>query len=188
MKARLVAGLMGIGVSLSLWTLAQLSGTRLSSLAQGTELPIRGIARGESKIKVGDKAPLVIPEMVTAHQAGKVIALMLGYSSHCPWCDRMERYIYAVMEETKSFGGQAVLIERQTEHAKMIPPHPEGLKLKAAYGVEGQPWLFLIDRQGMVRFVYPVFVPGDLFQQNVAELLQEGQDGRNISWRKGGKE
>src|SRR3972149_5992201 len=59
----------------------------------GTNLPIRGIARGEPKIKIGDKAPLTPPELEKAHKEGKVIALQLGFSSHCPWCDRMNRYI-----------------------------------------------------------------------------------------------
>ena len=57
--------------------------------AFATNLPIRGIARGESKIRIGDKAPLTTPELERAHKEGKVIALQLGFSSHCPWCDRM---------------------------------------------------------------------------------------------------
>lgn len=144
----------------------------ISSAAFATELPIRGIARGESKIKVGDKAPLVTTELKKAHEQGKVIVLMLGYSSHCPWCDRMERYIFEIMKDTNNFNDKAFFMMVQTEHAKLIPPHPEGPKLKEAYGVEGQPWLFIIDQKGIVRFVYKIFVASDVFKRNIEELLR----------------
>src|SRR3989304_1460430 len=65
--------------------------------AFATDLPIRGIARGEPKIKIGDKAPLTTPELEKAHKEGKVIALQLGFPPHCPWCDRMDRYINEIM-------------------------------------------------------------------------------------------
>lgn len=175
MKGKFFPERMGIGLSILIFTLTSLSSARFPSSAYGTELPIRGIARGEPKVKVGDQAPLLIPEMIQAHQEGKVIALMLGYPSHCPWCDRMDRYIYVIMEETSHFNHRAVFIQRQTEHAKMILPHPEGVQLKAAYGAEGQPWLFIIDNQGTVRFIYMVFVPGEVIKQNIMELLEEGK-------------
>lgn len=145
----------------------------LSSHAFATELPIRGIARGESKIKVGDKAPLITPELENAHKQGKVIALMLGYPSHCPWCDRMDRYIYVMMKETNDFDNRVKFIQVQTEHAKLIPPPEQGVRLKEAYGIEGQPWLFIIDKKGTMRFIYKIFVTSDVFKRNVEELLGE---------------
>lgn len=141
--------------------------------AHATDLPLRGIARGEPKIKAGDKAPLIIEELEDANREGKVIALMLGYPSHCPWCDRMDRYIYVMMQETGNFDNRVVFIQRQIEHAKLIAPPPEGIRLKDAYGVEGQPWLFIIDRSGTVRFIYKVFVSSDTFRKNIEELLKE---------------
>ncbi|MBI1987176.1 MAG: thioredoxin family protein [Nitrospinae bacterium] len=175
MKAKSFMGRMEIGVSLFLLSLGPIYGSRVLSPAYGTELPIRGIARGESRIKVGDKAPLLVPDLIKAHEGGKVIALMLGYPSHCPWCDRMDRYIDEIMKETKNFDDRAVFVQRQTEHAKMILPHPEGVQLKAAYGAEGQPWLFIIDKRGIVRFIYLVFVPSEIFKQNITELLGESK-------------
>ena len=135
------------------------------SSSHATELPIRGIARGESKIKAGDKAPLVTTELEKAHKEGKVIALQLGYSSHCPWCDRMERYIREIMKEANNFDDKAVFIQTQIEHAKLIPPPEEGVKLKEAFGVEGQPWLFIIDKKGVVRYVYKIFVASGVFKK-----------------------
>lgn len=146
--------------------------------AFATDLPIRGIARGESKIKAGDKAPLVTPELENANKQGKVIALMLGYQSHCPWCDRMDRYIREIMKDTNNFDNRAVFILTQTEHAKMIAPPKEGIRLKETYGVEGQPWLFIIDQNGVVRFVYKLFVSSDVFRKNIKELIEEGEKGK----------
>lgn len=143
------------------------------SFAFATDLPIRGIARGESKIKAGDKAPLVTPELEDANRQGKVIVLMLGYPNHCPWCDRMDRYIREIMKNTTNFDDRAVFILTQIEHAKFIAPPEEGVRLKEAYGVEGQPWLFIIDRQGIVRFVYKIFVSSDVFTRNVKGLIEE---------------
>lgn len=146
--------------------------------AFATDLPIRGIARGESKIKAGDKAPLATPELENANKQGKVIALMLGYQSHCPWCDRMDRYIREIMKDTNNFDNRAVFILTQTEHAKMIAPPKEGIRLKEVYGVEGQPWLFIIDQNGVVRFVYKLFVSSDVFRKNIKELIEEGEKGK----------
>ncbi|MBI5048023.1 MAG: thioredoxin family protein [Deltaproteobacteria bacterium] len=153
----------------------------LHTVSYATDLPIRGIARGESKIKAGDNAPLVTPELEKAHKQGKVIALQLGYSSHCPWCDRMERYIREIMKNTNNFDNKAVFIMTQIEHAKMIAPPDEGVKLKEAFGVEGQPWLFIIDQTGTVRFIYKIFVGSDTFTRNIKELLGEATEGHEKS-------
>ena len=144
-----------------------------ASFASATELPLRGIARGESKVKVGDRAPLITPKLEKAHNEGKVIALQLGFPPHCPWCDRMDRYIKEIMKNTNNFDGKAIFIQTQIEHAKMIAPPAEGIKLKEAYGIEGQPWLFIIDKEGTVRFIYKVFVGSDTFRKNIEGLLIE---------------
>ncbi|MBI5039200.1 MAG: hypothetical protein HZC13_05510 [Nitrospirae bacterium] len=141
--------------------------------AYASNLPIRGQARGESKIKVGDKAPLITEELQRAHEEGKVIALMLGYQTHCPWCDRMDRYIRFIMKKTDNFDNRVAFIQTQIEHAKLIPPPPEGERLKAAYGVEGQPWLFIIDKAGTVQYVYKIFISSDVFIKNIGGLLGE---------------
>ncbi|MBI5747898.1 MAG: hypothetical protein HZA00_02150 [Nitrospinae bacterium] len=146
------------------------------SLSTAIDLPIRGQPKGEPKIKVGEKAPLITPDLEKANKEGKVIALMLGYQTHCPWCDRMDRYIRHVMEETKNFDNRVVFSRWQVEHAKMIPPPDEGVKLKEAFGTEGQPWLFLIDKEGIVRYVYKQFVSGDKFERSIYEILGEKKD------------
>lgn len=140
-----------------------------------TNLPIRGIARGDSKVKVGDKAPLITQELINANKEGRVIILMLGYPNHCPWCDRMERYLSTMMKDEENFGNRTAFIQAQIEHAKMIAPPDEGVRLKEAFGVEGQPWLFIIDKQGTVRFIYKVFAGISDVKENVRELLEEGK-------------
>lgn len=145
-------------------------------VSYATDLPLRGIARGEPRVKVGDKAPLITTELKQAHEEGKVIALMLGYPSHCPWCDRMDRYIREIMEETNNFDNRAVFIIKQTEHAKLIIPPEEGVTLKEAFGVEGQPWLFIIDKKGVVRFIYKIFVSSDVFRKDIEGLLKENKE------------
>lgn len=147
-----------------------------SEFSWARELPIRGQPIGESKIKVGEKAPLITPDLEKAHNEGKVIVLMLGYQTHCPWCDRMDRYIRHQMEETKDFDNRVVFSRWQTEHAKLIPPPDEGVELKKAYGVEGQPWLFLIDKEGIVRYIYKQFIAGDKFKRLIYEILGEKKD------------
>ena len=104
----------------------------LGTPAFATDLPIRGIATGESRIKVGDKAPLVIPDLEKAHAEGKAIILMMGYPTHCGWCDKMDLYIRPLMSDTDNFAGKAVFIMVQTGHTKMILPPEEGVKLKEA--------------------------------------------------------
>ncbi|MBI5970400.1 MAG: hypothetical protein HY884_04530 [Deltaproteobacteria bacterium] len=141
--------------------------------ARATNLPLRGIARGESKIRVGDIAPLILKELEDANREGKVIVLMLGFPDHCPWCDRMDRYIYAMMKDTKNFNNRVFFLQKQIEHAKMIVPPPEGVRLKEAYGVQGQPWLFIIDKSGHVRFIYKVFAASEDIKENIEGLLKE---------------
>jgi len=150
--------------------------TVISTQAFATNLPIRGIARGEPGTKVGDKAHLTTPALKKAHEEGKVIALMLGRPAHCPWCDKMDRFIYTIMKETNNFDNRAVFIQVQTEIFKMVHPGPEGRKLKKAYGVKGQPWLYIIDKEGIVRYLYKIFTSRDVFKKNMLELIKEAED------------
>lgn len=145
----------------------------LGTPAFSTDLPIRGIARGESKIKVGDKAPLVIPDLEKAHADGKAIILMMGNPSHCPWCDRFDRHIRTLMSDTKDFANRVAFIIVQTENFKMIQPPEEGVKLKEAYGVEGMPWLFIIDKAGAVRNIYKIHVSMELLKKEIEDLLEK---------------
>lgn len=145
----------------------------LGTPAFSTDLPIRGIARGESKIKVGDKAPLLIPDLEKAHADGKAIILMMGYPSHCNWCDKMDRYIRTLMSDTDNFAGKAAFIMVQIGQTKMIQPPEEGIKLKEAYGVDGQPWLFIIDKTGTVRYIHKMFVSSETLKKEIEELSEK---------------
>lgn len=79
------------------------------------------------------------------------------------------------MKETNNFDNRVVFIVVQTESVKMIQPTEDGRRLKEAYGVEGQPWLFIIDKQGTVRFIYKLFAASDAFKENIRKLLEEGK-------------
>ncbi len=112
---------------------------------------LRGLPEGKSNVEVGDKAPLDTADLKKAHEEGKVILLMFGNVDHCIYCEKVWGNIRELMEQ---YGNDAVGILKTHRASKFWGPEDEAVALGEKYGVVGEPWLFIIDKDGVVRYIF----------------------------------
>lgn len=105
-----------------------------------------------SKVKVGEKAPLT-ETLKKANEEGKIIVLvLLSNPMQCNKCDSLVSMLEKEAEQYKNdvafimAGGQDILGAASEET----------IALKKLYGfvTMGDPWTFIIDREGVLRNIY----------------------------------
>lgn len=112
---------------------------------------LKGLPEGKPRVEVGDAAPMDHPSLQKARETGKAIILMLGNPDHCIYCEKVWGNISELMPKYKE-DVVAVLIRHRG--AKFWEPVEEDVLLGQKYGVIGEPWLFLIDKKGIVRQIF----------------------------------
>jgi thioredoxin-related protein len=103
------------------------------------------------KIKVGDVAPLDEGGMKKAHADGKGIILMFGDPGHCIFCERTWAAVNIVAPK---YSNDTAAFIKNFRLADFNPPPPEDIELASKYGVVGEPWIFIIDKTGIVRAIF----------------------------------
>lgn len=117
---------------------------------------VRGLPEGKPRLGVGDRAYLEREELKTAHEEGKTILLMFGNPWHCIYC---ERTWFNIREILRRYEKEVAFVLVEAQPVKFWRPEEENLELARRYGVIGEPWVFLIDREGVVRHVFVGFRP-----------------------------
>lgn len=112
---------------------------------------LRGLPEGKSKVEIGDKAPLETEDLKRAHAEGKAIALMFGNPDHCIYCEKSWGNIQALMPQYGNDIAPILIVHRAS---KFLAPSDTAAALGEIYGVIGEPWLFLIDKDGIVRHIF----------------------------------
>jgi len=112
----------------------------------------KGLPEGEARVKVGDRAPLETEELMKAHAEGKSILLMFGNPWHCLYCERI--WMTIKDELIPRYGEDLAFVLVTSQRVKFWEPLEEHVKLARRYGIIGEPWLFLIDREGRVRQIF----------------------------------
>ncbi|HAS17977.1 MAG TPA: hypothetical protein DCR39_08870 [Nitrospiraceae bacterium] len=115
---------------------------------------IRGAPEGESGVKIGDKAPLETEDLKRAHKEGKVILLMFGNPDHCRYC---EKVWFNIMDIGSRYEQDVAVIVKRHRAAEFWGPESEDSALGKRYGVIGEPWLFIIGNEGIVRYIFRGF-------------------------------
>ena len=107
------------------------------------------------------KVPLYQWRIADLLQQGKPFLVVFGTPQHCTMCvDQIVRI--AVMEE--KYGDRFAFI------------HVDGYKDNAVWvewGIQGEPWTFLVDGKGVVSKVFPGQTELALLEQEVRQLLGE---------------
>jgi thioredoxin-related protein len=103
------------------------------------------------KIKVGDVAPLGQGAVKKAHDDGKGIILMFGDPGHCIFCEKTWEAVNIVAPK---YSNDATAFIKNYRLADFNPPAAEDVELAAKYGVVGEPWIFIIDKTGIVRTIF----------------------------------
>lgn len=129
---------------------------------------LRGMPEGKSNVQVGDKAPLESADLKKANAEGKAIALMFGNPDHCIHCEKVWGNINALMPK---YGSDIVPILKTHRASKFWAPEDEAVKLGELYGVIGEPWLFLIDKDGIVRHIFRGFTGKSEIEAEIKKVL-----------------
>ena len=115
---------------------------------------IRGAPEGEPLVRVGDRAPLETDDLKKAHGDGKAILLMFGNPDHCRYC---EKVWLNIMDIGFRYEQDVAVIGKRHRAAEFWGPELEDEVLGKRYGVIGEPWLFIIDREGIVKHIFMGF-------------------------------
>lgn len=112
---------------------------------------LRGLPEGKSRVQVGDIAPLDTADLKKAHEEGKVILLMFGNVDHCIYCEKVWGNIRELLSQ---YGKDVAGILKTHRPSKFWAPDDEAVALGEKYGVIGEPWVFVIDKKGIVSRIF----------------------------------
>ncbi|MBI5327056.1 MAG: thioredoxin family protein [Deltaproteobacteria bacterium] len=129
---------------------------------------VRGAPEGKSTIQVGDNAPLDTDDIRKAHNEGKIILLMFGNPDHCRYC---EKVWFNSQEIAFKYEKDVAFIAKRHRAAEFWEPEPEAEALAKRYGIVGEPWLFLIDKKGVVRHIFVGFAGKTEIEVEVKKML-----------------
>lgn len=123
-------------------------------LPRDLEAGVKGTPEGKSKVGVGDKAPLESEELREAHAAGKAILLMFGNPWHCIHC---EKVWFNIKDLLPRYEKDLAFVLVAAQRVKFWEPPDENVRLARRYGIVGEPWVFLIGKDGVVRRIFVGF-------------------------------
>jgi len=105
-----------------------------------------------SKVKVGEKAPLT-ETLKKVNEEGKIIVLVLFPGPI--GCNRCDTILSLLEKEAERYKGYAVFITAGGQDI-LGAMGKETIELKRAYGfvTMGDPWTFIIDREGILRKIF----------------------------------
>lgn len=130
---------------------------------------LRGMPEGKPRVEVGSKAPLDTEDLRKAHEEGKAILLMFGNPDHCIYCEKVWSNIHDLWPQYEKDVAVILKIHRA---AKFWGPENEAVALGQRYGVVGEPWLFLIDRKGVVRHIFIGFTGREQIETELKKVLR----------------
>ncbi|MBI3399338.1 MAG: thioredoxin fold domain-containing protein [Deltaproteobacteria bacterium] len=138
-------------------------------LASPSYAGLRGLPEGKSRVQVGDSAPLETEDLSKAHEEGKVILLMFGNIDHCLYCEKVWSNIRELLPQ---YSKDVAAILKTHRASKFWGPEDEAVKLGERYGVIGEPWLFVIDKKGIVRHIFMGFTGKGEIEAEIKKALR----------------
>jgi len=140
----------------------------LALLPQDLQAGVKGTPEGKAKIRVGERAPLETEELREAHAAGKAIILMFGNPWHCLYC---ERTWFNIREVLPRYEKDLAFVMVAAQRVKFWEPPDQNVRLAKRYGIIGEPWIFLIDKHGIVRNTFVGFTEKGKLEAALNTLL-----------------
>ena len=135
-----------------------------------------------SKVKVGDKAPLT-DSLKKPHEDGKAIVLLL--LSNPMQCENCEKVSQLIKEEIEKYKDNVSSIAKGGEDMRGALDE-ETIQLKKLYGfvTVGQPWTFIIDREGILKKIFIGQISkeelNDAIKQAIEKKVGEGEKSGDI--------
>ncbi len=111
-----------------------------------------------SRVRVGDKAPLA-GEIEKAHKAGKaIVLLLLSNPMQCRRCDEVDAII---REGVSRYPGAAYVAKGGQDMLGAADAETVMLKRLFGFVTMGEPWTFVIDREGVLKRIFIGGFTGD---------------------------
>ncbi|MBI4562005.1 MAG: thioredoxin family protein [Candidatus Rokubacteria bacterium] len=139
----------------------------LALLPQDLQAGVKGTPEGKPRVAVGDRAPLESEELREAHATGKAILLMFGNPWHCIYCEKVWLNIKELLPR---FEKDIAFVLVAAQPVKFWEPPDENVRLARRYGIVGEPWVFLIDRSGVVRHIFVGFTERQRIEAELNKL------------------
>lgn len=93
---------------------------------------------------------------------------MFGNPWHCIHC---EKVWFNIKELLPRFEKDLAFILVAPQRVKFWEPPDENVRLAKRYGIIGEPWVFLIDRDGVVRHIFVGFTEKRKIEVGLTNLL-----------------
>lgn len=126
-----------------------------------------------SKVKVGEKAPLT-DSLKKNHEEGKAIVMLL--LSNPMQCENCEKVSQLIKEEIEKYKDDVVYIVKGGQDIRGALDE-ETLQLKKLYGfvTVGQPWTFIIDKQGVLQKIFFGMMSQNELNDAIQEIIKTGE-------------
>lgn len=93
---------------------------------------------------------------------------MFGNPWHCLYC---ERTCFNIKEVLPRYANDVAFVMVAAQRVKFWEPPDENVRLAKRYGVIGEPWVFLIDKEGVVRKILVGFTERGKIEAELTNLL-----------------
>lgn len=161
-------------IIVAVWALAACVESPVGSLALGTKAPvIRTVTLNDVGHDLSRLTSYRHPDprmyeysLDQALKEGRPIVIAFATPAHCTVCDKQLQMLSAMMDKYK---GQGVVFLHMDQYQ-----NPGAF---VAFRVSGEPWTFLIDEQGIVRFKRPGRLLYGELEQVIEKLVIEPQKG-----------
>jgi thioredoxin-related protein len=130
---------------------------------------MKGLPEGKPRVEIGSAAPMDHPSLQKARETGKAILLMFGNVDHCIYCEKVWGNIRELMPKYKT-DVVAVLVSHRPSKFQLAAD--EDRILGERYGVIGEPWLFMIDKEEIVRQIFPGLTGLNQIEEGMQNLLK----------------
>lgn len=141
----------------------------LAAIPQELAAGVKGMPEGTARVKVGDAAPLETEELKEIRATGKAIVLMFGNPWHCLYCERVWLNLKELLPKYEK---DLTLVLVSAQRVKFWEPPDENVRLARRYGIVGEPWVFLIDKNGIVRHIFVGFTGLAKLEAELNNLLR----------------
>ena len=131
-----------------------------------------------SKVKVGEKAPIT-DSLKKPHEDGKAIVLLL--LSNPMQCENCEKVSQLIKEEIEKYKDDIAYIAKGGQDIRGAIDE-ETIQLKKLYGfvTVGQPWTFIIDREGILKKIFIGQISKEELNDAIKQAIEKKTAGGDV--------
>src|SRR3989338_7574819 len=131
-----------------------------------------------SKVKVGEKAPIT-DSLKKPHEDGKAIVLLL--LSNPMQCENCEKVSQLIKEEIEKYKDDIAYIAKGGQDIRgAIDEETKQLKKLYGFVTVGQPWTFIIDREGILKKIFIGQISKEELNDAIKQAIEKKTAGGDV--------